>query len=424
MALIFSESFDYSFLLESFWPAAGRVGTRTLGGSQGRTNLRMGLPQDGTNISTDPANPANNSYVTLNLAEFGAQGNKKIFLGFASRHFKTRSGATDGTDTTRQPFVRLLDAVGATIVSFEFEKNQGTEDKLRLVAVQGNNIVARYFLNQLSTLRRQQNNSGDDFWVGDISGAAAWSHFEFEFDLTENFEIKLWVNGNRVQADNSGLTNSLAEFTSISQIRFFGNTTRDVQSGTSYYTLFDDLYLSDNLPAAFGAAPGTALTARLGGAKIFSGVFSSTTNQFTTTNWSAVPGGSAIGGTTGVLASDDGNASYVASAVTDAELKTVLPSVGTLSAFERIAAVQMIYSASAGGSEPVALMPVLSAAGTAGEPLAAAPTVFDPDDGYKMRVVIAQTDVIADTGFVTADVNPTATSRRIGLKLVPVPDND
>lgn len=426
MALIFSEAFE-STLVAAFWPPAQRSGSLNFV-SFGRTNNMLSLPA--SNEINAGAN--DNSFITLSFAPVAVQTNKKLFLGFAARDFKTKAGPSDGSITERQNFLRLLDADGAPAATMAFEKNSGTETFFRLTVLDAADApVATYVLSNIIAARHIVGACNAAIETSNTlhqTDGARWYYFEFEFDLAAATPtIKLWINSTRVTTVDNANQIEIPALTAISGIQLHGNrltTCRD-NSSIGRSTQFDDLYVSDNLPESYNPQVATQLITRLGPAKIYTSTFSDTSPK--TTNWTAVNTSSAFAD---VLNVEDGNDKYAASNFLGAELLTRFNGPASIAGFERIAAVQMIYSASAAGSLPTALMPVIddNQGASTGTPIAAAATVFEPDSGFITKIVTAQTDPIADppTAFSAASLTnnvSTNLGRRIGLRVAAVPES-
>lgn len=425
MALIFSEAFE-STLVAAFWPPAQRSGSLNFV-NLGRTNNMLSLPA--SNETNADAN--DNSFVTLSFAPVAVQTNKKLFLGFAARDFKTKAGPSDGSVTARQNFLRLLDADGAPAVTMAFEKNSGTEAFFRLTVLDPDDTpVATYVLSNIIAARQIVGTCLSSIETSNTlhQTDSRWYYFEFEFDLAAATPtIKLWINSTRIATVDNANQIEIPALTAISGIQLHGNrltTCRDNDSrGRS--TQFDDLYVSDNLQESYNPQIATQLITRLGPAKIYTSTFADLGAK--TPNWTAVNTSS---GFSDALNVEDGNDKYAASNLLGAELLTRFNGPSSIASFERIAAVQMIYSAAAAGSLPAALMPVIddNQSASTGTPIAAAATVFEPDSGFITKIVTAQTDPIANppTAFTAASLVSnvsTNVGRRIGLRVAAVPES-
>jgi len=428
MALIFSEAFE-STLVAAFWPPAQRSGSLNFV-SFGRTNNMLSLPASNeTNVSAN-----DNSFVTLNFAPIATQTNKKLFLGFAARDFKTKAGSSDGSVTARQNFLRLLDADGAPAVTMAFEKNSGTEAFFLLTVLDSADApVATYVLSNIIATRHIVGACNASIETSNTlhqTDGTRWYYFEFEFDLSAATPtVKLWINSTRITTTDNANQIEIPDLTAISGIQLHGNRLTTCRDNTSIgrSTQFDDLYVSDNLPESYNPQTATRLITRLGPAKIYTSTFSDTGAK--TTNWTAVntSSGSPF---FDVLNVEDGNDKYAASNLLGAELVTRFNGPASIASFERIAAVQMIYSAAAAGSLPAALIPVIdnNTSGSTGVPIEAAATVFEPDSGFVTKIVTAQTDPIADppTAFTATSLTSTVSTnagRRIGLRVAAVPES-
>jgi len=190
-------------------------------------------------------------------------------------------------------------------------------------------------------------------------------------------------------------------------------------SGAPESVLFDDMYISDNANAAYNHQATTALTTRLGAAKVYSSTYS--TGDAKNTNWSLAGSASNFAD---ALAQPDGNEKYAASNILTAELATRLSGPSSISNFERIAAIQMIYMASAAGSLPTALMPIVDQnSAAAGLNVATDPDIFYPEEGYKTKITTVQTDPVTNAAFTAPMLTATGgtTVRRIGVKVAQVP---
>lgn len=420
MALLFSEAFEsIAGLGTDFWPIADRVGSANI--TSGRTNFAVAVPA--TNESN--ASFLASSYLTFDFAALGNQTNKKLYLGFASRGFKTKSGLSDGTVTARQVFFKVLDGTKTETLSFEFEKNLDTDPAvLKLSVVKDSSVLHTFALTSIPAATYFNSCSVLTNNTLALSDASAWYYFELEFDLAAATPtVKMWVNGIRATTTDNANQFTVAGLTTIGGFQLHGaqqNVCRNGFSASPEPTLFDDMYISDNAAAAFNPQTSTALTTRLGAAKVYSNVYQAGDGK--TTNWSIAGSASSFAD---ALSTPDGNEKYAASSVLGAELATRLNGPSSLSNFERVAAIQMIYSAAAGGSLPTALMPIVDVNSAAvGTDVAAAPDVFDPEDGYSTKIVTVQTDPITNNAFTAAMLTSSggATVRRIGVKVAQAPE--
>jgi len=195
MALLFSEAFESTAGLGTdFWPIANRVGS--LSTAIGRTNNALVMPAaNETNASFRES-----SYITFDFGPLGTQTNKKLYLGFAARGFKTKSGLSDGTFTDRQVFFRVLDGTKTETLSFEFEKNlDANSTVLQLSAVKNNSVLHTFSLTSIP-VAKYFGNCANGPNVVTQSTESTWYYFELELDLAAATPtVKLWINGYGLQ---------------------------------------------------------------------------------------------------------------------------------------------------------------------------------------------------------------------------------
>lgn len=415
MALLFSEAFEsIAGLGTDFWPLANRVGSASIL-SPGRTNSAVAIPSEGeTNAEFNSS-----SYLTFDFGPLGNQTNKKLYLGFASRGFKTRSGLSDGSFTQRQVFFKVLNGTKTETLSFEFEKNLDSDSSatLRLSVVKDSSVLHTFALTSIP-VGKYFASCGSTAANTLAPSSESWYYFELEFDLTAATPtVKLWLNGLRLTTTDNANQFTVAGLTTIGGFQLHGSRhpfCRAFQA-LAESVFFDDMYISDNAAAAFNPQASTALTTRLGSAKVYSNTYSLTDAK--NLNWSIAGTATSF---SDALNTPDGNEKYAASNILGAELATRLNGPATLLNFERIAAIQMIYSASAAGSLPAGLMPIVDINSSAsGFEVAAEPDVFLPEDGYKTKIVTVQTDPNTNAPFTAAMLVASGGTnvRRIGVKV-------
>jgi hypothetical protein len=431
MALLFSEAFETTTLIQEFFPVDVRPANYNAAADAPRTGNHI-------RIGTAANQPEQFLGFRFNTA-LGPQSNKKLFFGFAARSFRTAAGARDGTFTERLPFFELVDETGTAVLRYAFDKELSSDPNsnvFKLSLLQDTTVLARYPLPDLQT---DFSNSGPLIMKHRLPNTTAfpnWVYFEWEVDLTQATPtIRFFMNGYPLTdalTDSDVPVSVVVPFTTLGGVNIYGNTTSANFNGYGDDAYgpglqVDDFYISDDQQETVHY-PETALLSRLGPVKVYTTTFFPTNGI--ATNWTNF-GGSSASDSLGI---EDGDAKHVASNTLNAQLATLIDGPGGLTSFERVAGVQMIYSARSAGALDTALMPTLQAgSGTPVEYYAgAAPTVFPGGSAtYTTKIVTLQTDPIrVANGDESVAFSPTTIStsgtfntetRRIGLRLDAVP---
>lgn len=430
MALLFSEAFETTALIQEFFPIDVRPANYDISADSGRTGNHI-------RIGTAENQPPQFLGFRFNTA-LGPQSNKKLFFGFAARSFRTADGARDGTVTTRLPFFELVDDTGTAVLRYAFDKELSSDPNSNVFKVsllQDTTVLARYPLPDLQTAF---SSGGPQIMKHRIPSTTAypnWVYFEWEVDLTQATPtIRFFMNGfplTDALTDSDVPVSVAVPFTTLGGVNIYGNTTSANFSGYSDSSYgpglqVDDFYISDDQQETVHYSE-TALLSRLGPVKVHTTTFFQTDSV--SANWTNFGGSSPSDS----LSTEDGDAKHMASNTLNAQLATRIPSASVTS-FERIAGVQMIYSARSAGSLDTALTPTMQAGnGTPIEYYAGAPPVIFPGGAatYTTKIVTLQTDPIRvangdpsvafTAGTLGTSNTFTADTRRIGLRLDAVP---
>lgn len=423
MALLFSEAFETTALVKEFFP----------------DDLRP----SGSFSTSSSAPTRTNSYLTLgngpthSLLGFrfgtalGAQTGKKLFFGFATRCFDTVGGTRNGTITTRAPFVDFVDAAGDIVLSFAFEKELDSDpnrDVFKLAAVQNDTVIARYPLPDLQTFL----SSGTLLLAHALAGTSAhpnWVYFEWEIDLSiATPTVRFFMNGypltDTVSETDLAFTVTVP-FSALGGLNFYGanDTGASIAGYSNNPNHIDDFYVADDQQEAVHY-PETAILSRLGPVRVYTTTYLDSGGV--ATNWTR----SGAASNQEALSVEDGDTKYLASNTLNAQLATRINGPGALSSFEKVAGVQMIYSARSAGALDTAITPTVQDA--TNPPVeyysGAAPTIFPGGAAnYATKIVTLQTDPVAaaagaeSVAFSPTDLTTSNDTRRIGLRLDAVP---